>query len=290
MNQDEPSDHVVRRLAFEMEPSFSVRSTPVNSKLRSTITRKAGLRQSVTSTDPSLLVNEIRKLDERQRQLEEEATRVLEILHKEVASHRIGSQEAAENIAKLLSEIKDMKVAGSFQEVVTADKANLQEEIIRLNSQGNDIMSLERKLENVQESIDKLVSAFQMTAEEPLEYRSLKKKKGLPFSLSNSPNVQNIIRAPCSPLSSRKAMDHETENMDPKDRISISYKESPSRSHGTPTPKQSKSINVKKMERMFKNAAEENIQSIKAYVTELKERVAKLQYQKQLLVCQVIQC
>lgn len=247
------------------------------------------MRQSVTSTDPSLLVNEIRKLDERQRQLEEEATRVLEILHKEVASHRIGSQEAAENIAKLLLEIKDMKVAGSFQEVVTADKANLQEEISRLNSQGNDIMSLERKLENVQESIDKLVSAFQMTAEEPLECRSLKKKKGLPFSLSNSPNMQNIIRAPCSPLSSsRKAMDHETENMDPKDKIFISYKESPSRSNGTPTPKQSKSINVKKMERMFKNAAEENIRSIKAYVTELKERVAKLQYQKQLLVCQVI--
>jgi centromeric protein E len=44
---------------------------------------------------------------------------------------------------------------------------------------------------------------------------------------------------------------------------------------------------VKKMQRMFKNAAEENIRSIRAYVTELKERVAKLQYQKQLLVCQV---
>lgn len=41
---------------------------------------------------------------------------------------------------------------------------------------------------------------------------------------------------------------------------------------------------MKKMQKMFKKAAEENIQSIKAYVTELKERVAKLQYQKQLLV------
>jgi centromeric protein E len=39
---------------------------------------------------------------------------------------------------------------------------------------------------------------------------------------------------------------------------------------------------------MFKTAAEENIKSIRAYVTELKERVAKLQYQKQLLVCQVL--
>ncbi|CAI9113601.1 OLC1v1014234C1 [Oldenlandia corymbosa var. corymbosa] len=41
------------------------------------------------------------------------------------------------------------------------------------------------------------------------------------------------------------------------------------------------------MQKMFQNAAEENVRSIKAYVTELKERVAKLQYQKQLLVCQL---
>ncbi|KAF2287077.1 hypothetical protein GH714_038041 [Hevea brasiliensis] len=57
---------------------------------------------------------------------------------------------------------------------------------------------------------------------------------------------------------------------------------------GTPTLR-SNSVNVKKMQRMFKNAAEDNIQSIRAYVTELKERVAKLQYQKQLLVCQVLE-
>jgi centromeric protein E len=38
---------------------------------------------------------------------------------------------------------------------------------------------------------------------------------------------------------------------------------------------------------MFQNATEENVRNIRSYVTELKERVAKLQYQKQLLVCQV---
>ena len=46
----------------------------------------------------------------------------------------------------------------------------------------------------------------------------------------------------------------------------------------SPASQQSNSVNVKKMQRMFKNAAEENIRSIKAYVTELKERVTKLQY------------
>jgi len=38
---------------------------------------------------------------------------------------------------------------------------------------------------------------------------------------------------------------------------------------------------------MFKVATEENINNICSYVTELKEHVAKLQYQEQLLVCQV---
>jgi centromeric protein E len=43
------------------------------------------------------------------------------------------------------------------------------------------------------------------------------------------------------------------------------------------------------MQNLFKTAAEDNIRSIRSYVTELKERVAKLQYQKQLLVCQVLE-
>jgi centromeric protein E len=58
---------------------------------------------------------------------------------------------------------------------------------------------------------------------------------------------------------------------------------------GTPGSgyRRSSSVNMRKMQKMFQNAAEENVRSIRAYVTELKERVAKLQYQKQLLVCQV---
>jgi centromeric protein E len=55
----------------------------------------------------------------------------------------------------------------------------------------------------------------------------------------------------------------------------------------TPHYRRSSSVNMKKMQRMFQNAAEENVRNIRSYVTELKERVAKLQYQKQLLVCQV---
>ena len=72
----------------------------------------------------------------------------------------------------------------------------------------------------------------------------------------------------------------------------VAEKETPSKSEDTSskegTPyRRSSSVNMRKMQKMFQNAAEENVRSIKAYVTELKERVAKLQYQKQLLVCQV---
>ncbi|KAL7611308.1 hypothetical protein Lser_V15G12088 [Lactuca serriola] len=47
--------------------------------------------------------------------------------------------------------------------------------------------------------------------------------------------------------------------------------------------------NLKKIQMMSKTIGEDNIQSIKTYVTELKERVSKLQYQKQLLVCQAFE-
>ena len=112
------------------------------------------IRQSITSTDPSLLVQEIRKLEQLQRQLGEEANRALEVLHKEVASHRLGSQATTETVAKMLSEIKDMQVVNYVsEEVVIRDKASLKEEISRLNSQENTVASLDWKLDNVQKPV-----------------------------------------------------------------------------------------------------------------------------------------
>lgn len=251
------------------------------------------MRRSTTSADPSMLVHEIRKLEQRQKQLGEEANRALEVLHKEVSSHRLGSQDAAETIAKLLSEIKEMRVISSVSgEIEIGGKTSLKEEISRLNSEGITIATLEKQLENAQKSIDKLMLSLPSN------------DKLTPFPLRNSTNRSHILSSPRSPLSSsRNARDSEQENLSPQnddlirgadaslesckatprreDRNGISSRES------TPGSRQPNSVNVKKMQEMFKNAAEENIRSIRAYVTELKERVAKLQYQKQLLVCQV---
>lgn len=257
------------------------------------------MRQSLSSADPTALVQEIRLLEMHQKKLGEEANQALELIHKEVTSHKLGDQQAAEKVAKMLSEIRDMQKSNLLtEEIVVGDKANLKEEITRLNSQ--EIAALEKKLESVQKSIDMLVSSFQTDEQTPDFRTQMKKKRVLPFGLSNSPNIQHIIRAPCSPLSSSG-----TENKAPESNVVsansapvVSFGatppkrddnrcETPSREGGTPVSRQANSVDLKRMKRMFKNAAEENIRNIKAYVTGLKERVAKLQYQKQLLVCQV---
>lgn len=291
LNQYGPSSQVVKSLSFPVknEAVPCSRRTPDHRA----INRRATVRQSANSTDPSMLFHEIRKLEQLQRQLGEEANLALQVLHKEVASRRLGTLDATETIAKLLSEIKDMKVVPIPEETMMMGvdneaKANLKEEITRLHSQGSTIASLEKKLENVQKSIDRLVLYFPGEETPDSKTPQLKKKKVLPFSLSNSSNMQSIIiRSPCSPLTSAR---NDIENKAPaEDNATPLKSDDMSSREGTPSKRQTNSVNVKKMQRMFKNAAEENIRSIRAYVTELKERVAKLQYQKHLLVCQVLE-
>ncbi|QCD92218.1 centromeric protein E [Vigna unguiculata] len=287
--------------------------------------RRSALRQSLrqSSTAPFTLMHEIRKLEHLQEQLGEEANRALEVLQKEVACHRLGNQDAAETIAKLQAEIREMRSVrsttpkevgvGCMVSVNKSVSANLKEEITRLHSQGSTIANLEQQLENVQRSIDKLVMSlpnnFQHSPNEasPKHKKEHRRKKLLPLSSSNAANRQNFLRSPCSPLSiTQQVLEPDVENKAPEndDNISIdtlaeSEKETPTKSEeagdvsskeNTPSGyRRSSSVNVKKMQKMFQNAAEENVRSIRAYVTELKERVAKLQYQKQLLVCQVLE-
>ncbi|XP_020597836.1 kinesin-like protein KIN-7A isoform X1 [Phalaenopsis equestris] len=270
------------------------------------------LRQS--STVPSMLVNEIRKLEQLQVLLGEEANKALEVLQKEVACHRLGNQDAAQTIAKLQAEIKEVRAVRSLTTEALVKPAvnnhkvatNLKEEITRLHSQGNTIANLEEQLENVQKSLDKLVMSLpnynpsHKISPKPSK-TTHKKRRMVPLTSNGNVNLPHLIRSPCSPLlssSSRIAMESEIENMNPDESHLESLRAATSKSEdsedassreGTPGHQRSKSVNMKKMQKMFQNAAEENVRSIKAYVTELKERVAKLQYQKQLLVCQVLE-
>lgn len=269
------------------------------------------MRQS--SSAPFTLMHEIRKLEHLQEQLGEEANRALEVLQKEVACHRLGNQDAAETIAKLQAEIRGMQSVRSTPKDVGVKNnnsvgANLKDEITRLHSQGSTIADLEEQLENVQKSIDKLVMSLPSNnaTTDPSPKKESKKKRLLPLAASNGTNRPNFIRSPCSPLSTAdQVLEPEIENRAPSDHhhhdhfetMPESEKGTPTKSEdggdvsskeNTPVYQRSSSVNMKKMQKMFQNAAEENVRSIRAYVTELKERVAKLQYQKQLLVCQVI--
>ncbi|TVU03385.1 hypothetical protein EJB05_51076 [Eragrostis curvula] len=270
---------------------------------------RSSIRQS--STAPFMLKHEIRKLEQLQQQLEVEANRAIEVLHKEVECHKHGNQDAAETIAKLQAEIREMQAVRSLSRDVEmiADEGNgsdLKDEISRLHMQDNDIAKLEAKLENVQRSIERLAMSLPnvgMPCNEttPKSNRAKKKKKTLlPLGVSNNINRANFLRTPCSPHSSSRPSESEVENRAPEgDTVSRegSEKATPTKSEDgdmsshdeTPRYRRSSSVNMKKMQRMFQNAAEENVRNIRAYVTELKERVAKLQYQKQLLVCQVLE-
>ncbi|OVA13840.1 Kinesin [Macleaya cordata] len=317
-NPLESPNRVKKCLSFSGPPSPKVECKDLarGDRTRNTMGRQT-MRQS--STAPFTLMHEIRKIEQLQEQLGEEANRALEVLQKEVACHRLGNQDAAETIAKLQAEIREMcAVRSEPKEVEVGDviaphrsiSANLKEEITKLHSQGSTIAGLEEQLENVQKSIDKLVLSLPsnqqaINEKNPKPKSQSKKKKILPLASSNSPNIQNLIRSPCSPISSaRQVLESELENKDPEndDIVSVenfqgSEKDTPTKSEdggissreGTPCFQRSSSVNMRKMQKMFQNAAEENVRSIRAYVTELKERVAKLQYQKQLLVCQVLE-
>ncbi|KAF6158271.1 hypothetical protein GIB67_001342 [Kingdonia uniflora] len=120
-------------------------------------------------------------------------------------------------------------------------------------------------------------------------------------SLGNSANLQHLIELLVHLCYHLESYTSQMENKDPENDVTSSNetfnrseKAIPTKSEdgdassreGTPCFQRSNSVNMRKMQKMFQNAAEENVRSIRAYVTELKERVAKLQYQKQLLVCQ----
>ncbi|KAF3643482.1 Kinesin-like protein NACK2 [Capsicum annuum] len=299
-----------------LSPNFEEKAPVRGERTRNTMGRQS-VRQSLAA--PFTLMHEIRKLEHLQEQLGDEANRALEVLQKEVACHRLGNQDAAETIAKLQAEIREMRSVppvckevevGNVVAVNKSVSANLKEEIARLHSQGSNIADLEEQLENVQKSLDKLVMSLpsnndqQSNNDTPQKAKHpSKKKKLLPLSSSNSINRQNFLKSPCSPLSTaRQVLDCEIENRAPdSDDLSCEIQmmqdnETPTKSdggdvsskEGTPY-RRSSSVNMRKMQKMFQDAAEENVRNIRSYVTELKERVAKLQYQKQLLVCQVLE-
>lgn len=141
--------------------------------------------------------------------------------------------------------------------------------------------------------------------------RTPARKKNVPLTPASMARQRLTADTPCSPAARRSlryANNENNENTPPRaprdnggehgtprgsghQKQGASPAKSDSQSKDSPGGghKRSNSVDIRKMQNLFKTAAEDNIKSIRSYVTELKERVAKLQYQKQLLVCQVQQ-
>ncbi|MFS7916598.1 putative plus-end-directed kinesin ATPase [Helianthus anomalus] len=263
-DDDRPSRQAVKRLSFGGENSSKVSGSETKAHRRR--------RQSI---EPCMLVREIRKIGMMQRQLGDEADRTLELL----SSHRL---ENNESIVRLVADIKSM--TASLKDDLSANEeesGSLKEEIARLKCE--ELASLEKKLEHVQKSLDKLVSMEEGGVDSRTPLKNKKRNNS-----NNSGGMPNYIRSPCLPNV------RGIENREPETRNSPVAAANEDTSLKKVTPRSASkqpgsSVNVKKIQMMFKTAAEDNIQSIKAYVTDLKERVAKLQYQKQLLVCQVLE-
>ncbi|KAJ7547429.1 hypothetical protein O6H91_08G085700 [Diphasiastrum complanatum] len=238
------------------------------------------------------------------------------------------SKDATATIAKLQAEIHELHAQRASvgkkdvpDSVLKSIDTSLMDEISRLHALGeNDkskadaaIATLEEQLESVQMSLDKMVlgspaSKGLTEVPSPTNVRTSSVRKKAPTMGSSS---RQRLFAGSSPPSSPKGRtsfgSEQNENTPPRivDNssprvLSKSKRRTPRKaeeaaeggvcSKESPTVhRRSTSVDIRKVQSMFKTAAEENIRSIRAYVTELKERVAKLQYQKQLLVCQVLE-
>jgi centromeric protein E len=271
-------------------------------------TRKSIVRQS--STASMMLIQEIKKLEQLQDELGEDANRALQALQKEVECLRLAqadmNQDAAATIEKLQEEIQALKETRETEgdRVVLRGSlgCSMRGEINRLQAMGNNaklcmsdvtIATLEEKLQNVQKSIDNMVLSSKAGIDERPIFDSINSdygRKPSPRSIrrtlefdndkNRSPNVDESLYTPTSynNQSITKRQGREMMGDISSKEINIPTNQNHRRNN---------SVDIKKMQNMFKTAAEENIRSIRTYVMELKERVAKLQYQKQLLVCQV---
>ncbi|KAG0586149.1 hypothetical protein M758_2G098300 [Ceratodon purpureus] len=302
------------------------------------------IRQSTAAS--VMLVQEIRKLENLQDELGEDANRALEALQKEVECLRLAqagmNHDAASTIKKLQDEIHTMhslrssttKFKGleskedvkTLRQSISMNHVTLRQELSRLGDKDKTdadaaIATLEEQLESVQRSLDKMILANEANSPKDPAAESPKtpaRKKNVPLTPAGMARQRLTENTPCSPAARRSlryANNENNENTPPRaprdinphhggehatprgnghqkqgaspaksDVTTSQTKESPGGGH-----KRSNSVDIRKMQNLFKTAAEDNIKSIRSYVTELKERVAKLQYQKQLLVCQVLE-
>lgn len=217
----------------------------------------------------AVLLQEIFKLEHLQKELAQDANRALEAVQKEVECLRLAqsglNQEAAENVAKLQAEIHEIyesrvTVTGSLEADYPITKDLIVEESrksISLKDQMRIVAKDKVKsgdLEANNLDLEKMLMNMHISVEE----------LGLPMAAATGTPLSKVQPDLGSFNSGRSSLDgNQALQFPSKNGLLIDEN----------TPPQ----------------AEENIRSVHAYVSDLKERVAKLQYQKQLLASRVLE-
>ncbi|GLJ25893.1 hypothetical protein SUGI_0496310 [Cryptomeria japonica] len=276
-------------------------------------------RSSKESTlNPLTLVHEIRKLEYLQEELGKDASKALEALQKEVQSLHLAQSGTNKDAASAMTELRGE--IGALQSKEENSKSqdqislrsidttlgeeisihNGSEDISKCTDIDRTIAALEQQLQNVQDSFENLVL--------PIPYEALVSPLSRTPSFMNKASQLTRSRS-CraeimsANLSSPCLWVIDDENTPPcasehfSERYGISRKRlfyeigekktNLSMRDGSIVNRTDSFVDIKQVHNMLKATAQENISGIRSYVTELKERVAKLQYQKQLLVCQV---
>ncbi|KAH7280988.1 hypothetical protein KP509_36G024200 [Ceratopteris richardii] len=219
----------------------------------------------------AVLLQEIFKLEHLQKELAQDANRALEAVQKEVECLRLAqsglNEEAAENVAKLQAEINEIyetRVTGTLDADSPVTKALIVEESrksISLKDQIQKIVAKDKakngEFEGNNVDLEEMLQNMHISVEE----------LGLPMLPATSTPLSKLQQDLGCFSSARSSVDgnHQTLRLSSTSKRSLTF-------DGNTHPQ-----------------AEENIKSVHAYVTDLKERVGKLQYQKQLLASRVLE-
>lgn len=271
------------------------------------------------SLSPLTLVHEIRKLEYLQEELGKDASKALEALQKEVQCLHLAESGTNKDAASAMTEIrgeigalhsKEENSKSPDQIPLKSINTTLGEEITILNGSGDIskctdidgmIAALEQQLQNVQDSFENfvlpipseaLVSPLSRTPSFMNRTSQLTRSKSCRAEIMSTHLSSNCLWAIDNEHTPPRASEeHFSERYGSsrkrlfdeigEKRVNLSLRD------GSIVTRTDSFVDIKQVHNMLKATAQENIRGIRAYVTELKERVAKLQYQKQLLACQV---
>ncbi|KAH7288052.1 hypothetical protein KP509_31G009400 [Ceratopteris richardii] len=221
------------------------------------------------TTASTVLLQEILKLEQVQKELAQDANRALEAVKKEVECLRLAqsgsNEEAAESVAELQTEISEIygtQITGTLETDYTITKDLIVEESKKIISPNDQVHG---RLENDKTRNGEFEDNNADLEKMLLNMHISMKELGLPMTTATDVPLSRLHINPNSIDSQRSSLDSNFQATELYLEGGLVF--------DVNTPPQ----------------AEENLRSVHAYVIELKEKLGKLEYQKQLLASRVLE-